>query len=199
MQTIIFDFDGVIHDTFEIAYSINLDVLGSDLTRETYRDFFNGNIYSHSSVTKETAAAFNTKCEESFAKLRLDPNTKLLLEQLKQKYELFIITSNQECVIKPYFERSDASHIFTEILGVETHKSKVKKFEYIFEKYNTVGSDCIFVTDTLGDILEGNKAGVTTIAVNFGFHDATRLAPGNPYRIVSSLEELMSTITELQQ
>jgi beta-phosphoglucomutase-like phosphatase (HAD superfamily) len=34
MKTIIFDFDGVIHDTFELAYEINVGIFGKNLTKE---------------------------------------------------------------------------------------------------------------------------------------------------------------------
>lgn len=39
-KAIIFDFDGVIHDTFELAYKVNVEILGESLTKEKYRDFF---------------------------------------------------------------------------------------------------------------------------------------------------------------
>ena len=47
---------------------------------------------------------------------------------------------------------------------------------------------------TLGDILEGHKAGVRTIAVDFGFHGRDRLEKGEPFKIVSSFEEVMEEI-----
>ena len=34
MKAIIFDFDGVIHDTFELAYKINVEISGESLAEE---------------------------------------------------------------------------------------------------------------------------------------------------------------------
>lgn len=37
MKTIIFDFDGVIHGTFELAYKINVSIFGESHTREKHK------------------------------------------------------------------------------------------------------------------------------------------------------------------
>jgi len=61
IKAIIFDFDGVIHDTFEIAYKINLEVMEHDIGRDEYRDLFNGNIYKNIKITKKSAGDFFEK------------------------------------------------------------------------------------------------------------------------------------------
>jgi len=77
------------------------------------------------------------------------------------------------------------------------NKSKVEKFKYLFKKYKLKPEDCIFITDTLGDILEGNKVGVRTIAVDFGFHKRDRLEKGKPFKIVSSFDEILKVIGDM--
>ncbi len=202
MKAIIFDFDGVIHDTYEMAYQINLKISGENLTREQHRDFFNGNIFEKVVVDEEKERAeseqFYELQNEAYKYLKIDENIKTNLEKLSKKYSLFIISSNQEEALDNYFQNNKFIHIFREILGAETHKSKVEKFKYLFEKYSLEADDCIFVTDTLGDILEGNKVGVKTIAVDFGFHKKDRLEKGNPFKIVSSFEEITEVINNLQ-
>ena len=119
------------------------------------------------------------------------------LEELAKKYSLFIISSNQEEALNIYFQNNKFTHIFKEIMGAETHQSKVEKFKYLFEKYKLQSEDCVFVTDTLGDILEGNKAGIRTVAVDFGFHGRDRLEKGNPFKIVSSFDEVVKVIKNM--
>ena len=53
------------------------------------------------------------------------------------------------------------------------------------------------MTDTLGDILEGKKAGVTVVAVDFGFHKRDRLEKGEPFRIVSNFDEILEVVEEI--
>lgn len=44
MKAIIFDFDGIIHDTFELAYEIHKQ-FNPENTREKYRSYFDGNLF----------------------------------------------------------------------------------------------------------------------------------------------------------
>ncbi|MBM3232725.1 HAD family hydrolase [Candidatus Pacearchaeota archaeon] len=89
------------------------------------------------------------------------------------------------------------NHIFSEILGFETHKSKEEKFRILFSKHNLKIDECIFVTDTLGDIFEASKVGLRTIAVDFGFHDKGRLKKGKPLMILSKFEDILPAIEKL--
>lgn len=197
MKAIIFDFDGVIHDTFELVHRINTIVLGKEMDKDKYKDYFNGNLYDKIDVKTEVQQKFEKLHSEEFKLLKIEEDIKNHLEELHKKYPLFIITSNNETNLETYFHNNDLKHIFKEILGVETHTSKVEKFNMIFEKHNLKVDECVFVTDTLGDILEGNKVGIKTIAVDFGFHEKKRLEKGNPYKIVSNFDDIIKTIEEL--
>lgn len=198
MKTIIFDFDGVIHDTYELTYQISVEVMGKDLTREKHRSFSDGNIFdvvmTDSKKGEECSEKIIKMQNEALKCLKIDENIRKCLETLHESYPLFIISSNRESALDAYFQNNNFTHIFKEILGAETHQSKVEKFKYIFEKYDLATDDCIFVTDTLGDILEANKVGLKTIAVDFGFHERERLEKGNPFKIVSSFDEVIASI-----
>ena len=199
IKAIIFDFDGVIHDTFELVYKINLEVLKHNISRDEYRDFFDDNLYKSSKITKESARQFFEKQNKAFQHLKIEKNIKEFLKKLYEKHSLFIISSNQEQALNTYFQNNNFINIFKEVLGMETDKSKIEKFKMVFEKYNLKAEECIFVTDTLGDILEGNKVGIKTIAVDFGFHEQERLKKGNPFKIVSNFRELDEEIKKLNK
>ncbi|MBI2112526.1 HAD family hydrolase [Candidatus Woesearchaeota archaeon] len=83
---------------------------------------------------------------------------------------------------------------FHEVLGAEIDPSKAERFYLLFKKYDIKPEECLFVTDTLGDILEANQVMVKTIAVDFGFHERKRLKKGNPAMIVSTFSELVKAI-----
>lgn len=152
-KTIVFDFDGVIHDTYELCYQLNIKVSGKDLTREQHRDFFNGNLFEKVVIDAKKEKAESEQYyklqNEAYKQLKIDENIKINLEKMSEKYSLFIISSNQEEALDNYFQNNKFGHIFKEMLGAETHKSKVEKFKYLFEKYNLKPKDCIFITDTL--------------------------------------------------
>jgi methionyl-tRNA synthetase len=205
IKSIIFDFDGVIHDTFEMAYMISRQFHESDFSKENYKNLFNGSIFKGShlktkkSFNKEDFEKFYELSKADFKKIKLEKSIEHQLRDLKKKYKLFIITSNTEEIINDYFHRSDAHDIFEEILGYETHKSKVEKFKIIFNKYKLDKDNSVFVTDTLGDILEGNEVGIKSIAVTFGFHERERLEKGNPYKIVDNFKQIRKVIEGLEK
>ncbi|MEI6850149.1 MAG: HAD-IA family hydrolase [archaeon] len=190
IKSIIFDFDGVIHDTFEIGFRLN-KIVNPDITEGEYRDFFNGNLYEHKKgITPVRIEKFFELQEKEFEALMIEEEIKQELLKLKKKYKLFIVTSNKEGTLKKYFERSNLSNLFDEILGIETHTSKEEKFKLMFERNKLNKEECIFITDTLGDLLEAQRFGIKTIAVDYGFHDVERLKKGNPIKIISHIKEI---------
>ncbi len=202
MKAIIFDFDGVIHDTFELYYKIHKH-FNSNSSRENYRSYFEGKAISpkgkdkSNDENKKEFIKFRELELEAFKDLNLEKEIKRELEKLDKDFDLYIISSNSINNLKIYFENSKFTHIFKDILGYETHKSKIEKFKILFEKYNLDKDSCVFVTDTLGDILEANKVGVKTIACTFGFHDEARLKKGNPFKIVRKFEDIGKVVKKI--
>ena len=196
VKAIIFDFDGVIHNTLEVAFEAQSKTLPG-ITMEEYKSFFDGNIYTNKKINSKTSNAYFSFVEEPFKKLRTRVEVKQELIQLNSNFQMFIITSNKESLINPYLLTNNLEVLFKEVLGKETHHSKIEKFSFLFKKYNLLKEDCIFITDTLGDILEANKVGLKTIAVDFGFHERERLEKGNPFKIVSHFNEILPLIKDL--
>ena len=199
IKAIIFDFDGVIHDTFDLAYGIHKN-LNPKLSKEDYRSYFDGNLFEivAKKPLKEKPGKFRELEFEAFKKLKIEGEIRNVLQKLSKKYDLYIISSNTAKNLNMYFENNNFTNIFKEIFAMETHKSKSEKFKILFNKYGLDSDSCIFITDTLGDILEAKKAGVKSIACTFGFHEKERLEKGNPYKIVSSFDEIMKVITEIK-
>ena len=198
VRAIIFDFDGVLEDTFEFCYGI-AKTSNPNLTEEKYRQMFTGNFYAGLDKTDFVLTEnFDEKYEKQLEKREIDPELKDIVEKLAQEYKCFIISSSSGVVIENYLRRNDILDCFEKTLGYEVAKSKVEKFGMIFAEYDLNNEDCVFVTDTLGDVLEGNAVGVKSIGITGGFHEEEMLSKGEPYKIVNSFEELFSEISELQ-
>lgn len=52
--------------------------------------------------------------------------------------------------------------------------------------------DCIYVGDTLTDMMTGKNAGLFTVGVLWGFRDIEEIKKGNPAAIISSPKEIFS-------
>ena len=122
------------------------------------------------------------------------PTMERIGSELALRYRLAIITSSVESPVTEYFEDKKIRHCFDAIFDMNVHRSKVVKFGMARERYGASVEDCIFITDTLGDIREANNAGVQTIAVTWGFHDRATLQRGSPYAIIDTPAELIPTI-----
>ncbi len=198
-KAIIFDFDGVIHDTFEFHRGKVGEFAGTSISKQDFQDIHNGNFYEHKNDKLDNVdwIAYRDFTHEGFKTFQIDEKMKEMLLALNDSHELFIISSGGEKNIGVFVKNNGLENIFKEVLGGETHSSKVEKFNSIFKKYNLSNEDVIFITDTLGDILEANEMNIKTIAVDFGYHPRETLEKGKPFKIVSSVGELSETIKNL--
>jgi len=191
VKAIILDFDGVIHNTFEFHRNKLQKFTGVKVSCEDFKKMHDGNFFDHQNNVLKNV---NWPWYRDFVyadeiRLKIIPKIKTMLLDLSEKFGLFIISGAGSKNISDYLKNNGVD-VFKEVLGFEANASKIEKFNFLFEKYGLFPDDCIFVTDTLGDILEANVVNVKTIAVDFGFHDKTRLEKGNPLAIISSFSEL---------
>lgn len=189
-KIIIFDFDGVIADSLNIAFEVN-KLSKPSLTLERYRAGYNGNInevqYKDKVVNKIN---FFKEYGERFADLGIDPEKKNFIQKLAQEFQLFIISSTTGDIIREYLKRHDIFDCFTDIFGNEIDTSKVKKFHMLFNQYNIKADDVIFITDSSGDVDEAKEAGVRTIVgILGGYQNEEILEKSTPTTILSNFSQ----------
>jgi phosphoglycolate phosphatase-like HAD superfamily hydrolase len=193
MKAILFDFDGVLHNTFDLHLKKIRDFSGYPLTGQEYRDMYNGNFHGHAveALRDVDWLAYRDFVRKHFVNLVMEDEVKNTLRALRDQWDLFIVSSGGEDVIRGYLEKNGVSELFRAILGREFHTSKIEKFQYIFQQYGFGSGDAVYVTDTLGDILEAKRVELESIAVDFGFHPREKLEEGDPYRIISDFKDLI--------
>ena len=196
IKAIIFDYDGVIHDTFHFHREQIKEFTGVDIPEDDFRDIHNGNFFvNKNEKLKDTDwIAYRDFIYEPQLKLKIEDKIKDNLIILSRDYDLLIVSSGGTKNISDYLEKNGLKGIFKEILGGDFYRSKVDKFNFIFKKYSLTPEDCVFITDTLGDILEANEIGIKTIAVDFGYHSRETLEKGKPFKIVSNFTEILDII-----
>lgn len=194
MKTIFFDFDGVIADSFDAAFAVS-KLIHPLITEEIYRKRFEGNI--NESVTEEEVKTvhnpeidFFTELEPRLARCSVFPGMKEVIEKVSKDNKCIIVSSTRTDLIQTFLRANGLLDCFAEVLGNDVHKSKIAKIQMAFEKYNLAAGDCIFVTDTLGDIKEAHHVGVPTIAVSWGYQFKETLEQGKPSAIVETPGEL---------
>lgn len=205
-RIIIFDLDGVLFDSIGLAMA-SMSVSWPGLTEEMYKELLCGNI--HEELKKITLPKKQRTEEEEaerrllYAKNKLEvpmyPGAKELLQELHaRKYTLVLNSSAYDRNVHPLLEKSNIDSLFDFVATAEISKSKVDKFKLIEERYSLTSGDCLFITDTLGDVREAELANIPTVAVTWGAHDRSyfnRLPNSkNLLAIVDTCEELKKFI-----
>lgn len=200
MKVILFDFDGVIVDTFSFCYRImnSRDAISEDF----YRAKFEGNINDAFKKPEQNpdAKLFDFYGQYNPELMACQPNEEVVkvIKELARNHTLIIISSTISSSIEQFLEVHGLADVFKEILGNDVEKSKVKKINDVLQRYGIKSTETVFITDTLGDIKEANVCGVKSIAVTWGYHSSTTLEKGSPYKIIDHPNKLIETIQEMK-
>ncbi|MEM0465597.1 MAG: HAD-IA family hydrolase [Candidatus Pacearchaeota archaeon] len=197
IKVIVFDYDGVIEDTYEQNFELfQKQFLG--LTKEEHKKLYDGNLHEQKEKLRHRDTGFDVS--ESMDNLRekliIKPEIREELIKLSKEYILGIISSGKSKGINTYI-KNNRINVFSFVYGSDIHKSKIEKFKIVMQDYNVSSNEIVFITDTLGDILEANKLNIRTIAVDFGYHEKERLYIGNPFKIISKFQDIIPTLEEI--
>lgn len=200
---LLFDFDGVLADSFNEAYSVTKTIRPWITTEDEYRDLFMGNVYEVLAAhEKSDARLLTTQAEDGFfikyfelmKHVDVIPAMREIIPILAASHRLLIISSAYGYIIKDVLERGNLLHHFEEILGSDVERNKTKKIQTVFDRHGVDPSETLFITDTAGDVREARKVNVDSIAVTWGYHNTDRLLTADPFAIVHTPQELLLTI-----
>jgi phosphoglycolate phosphatase-like HAD superfamily hydrolase len=197
---ILFDFDGVIVNSTALSFAVSQQ-FDPDLDHEGYRKLFEGNVYDAFEKKRGPDDGHRDRYFEVYAprfraEAMLVPGIDKVIRTLHASYTLAVISSTPTVVIEEFLTRYGMRELFSELLGVDVHTSKVEKIRMVFDKYGATAEDCVFITDTLGDIGEAQVHHVGAIGVVWGLHDRETLERGVPFRIVQKVSEIPDAVTD---
>ncbi len=198
MKLIIFDFDGVLVDTLLMHYKISKEA-NNGLPLDVFKSLFDGNIYKsveNNSKVKQHPRFFE-RYEEESRELIVPEILKNIIQELNKKYILAIVSATPSALIEKILKQANMSGCFSDILGGDIHKSKVVKNKMLLDKYKILSNEAVYITDTVGDIIEARECGIKSIAVTWGFQDEKTLLKAKPEKIVSTPGDLLKAIEEI--
>ena len=197
-KLVIFDFDGVLVNTLEFSYIIHKEKNPS-LTWKNFQDFSNGNFIEAIHKIEHGSNYiipydFKEKYQDKIEKINIHKTLHESIVSLSNDYKIAIVSSTDSYLINDFLVKENLRNYFSDILGTDVNKSKVIKINSLLKKYNVLSKDVVFITDSLGDILEGNACGVKSIGVTWGIHAKENLEKGNPIAIIDSPLDLLEEI-----
>ncbi|MBP6385530.1 MAG: YjjG family noncanonical pyrimidine nucleotidase [Pseudarcicella sp.] len=134
--------------------------------------------------------------QTSTQKPHLLPNTKAILEYLKPKYQLHIITNGFIEIQQIKLKNSEIHHYFKEIITSEHSgfkKPHPQMFSFALDLVNANASDCIMIGDTFEtDVMGAEASGVDAIFYNSENRDQTKTEI--PFLEINDLIELKNIL-----
>lgn len=194
IKVVFIDNDGVMQR--ETAYFHFNAILknGGSITKKQYYNALKGNWYK--SEEKESLLGnfdwnlYIKKIIEPYSKLEMLEDTKKTLRYLSKSYQLVVVSSGSEKVMKPYFENNGVNQFFTQVLGKESGLSKKEKMTKYLNNNGIDPSESMIVSDTLGDLSEAAEIGVRGIGILWGVHRKVDLKKAEPVRLIKEFKEL---------
>ena len=213
IECVIFDLDGTLLDSRECSIKATKAAftemglkVPSEVVIEHYmgipieESFFK---MSEQPLDQETATelirVFRTyyqTYEEST--LNVFPEIPHVLEILmKRKVPCFVVSSKKTAVVKRNLAAQSLVAFFEEIIGsdaVSHYKPHPEGIDKVVTHYQFDPTRTIMVGDAIFDIQMGKAAGVKTIAVTWGSHDAKKLSAEKPDALAEVPQDILDYI-----
>ncbi len=196
---IMFDFDGVVADSFDVFFAefsgatreLGYEKLDS---KEALLKLFEGNVITGLIKAgfpvwklKEFGKRFGPRIAEANRRVQPFAGMVPLLGDLARDHTVYVITSNTTLAVEDFLQRHAVAGI-RDVLGADKESSKVKKIKAVRKLHPEL--EPWYIGDTKGDMVEGNTAGATTVAVTWGWHSEEKLLEGRPDHVVHTQGDL---------
>jgi phosphoglycolate phosphatase len=207
-STIVFDFDGTIADTFTVVLDIfhRLERRTKPLTEEE-QVLMRGAALMQVRLRSVIRAAsrldvpfwrlpFLFAVAQFLLRRRMHevqpyPGMPELIKQLAAEgHTLFIVSSNSSHNIKKFLKAQNLQKYFTTVYGDVRPQKKAKMLKHIVGKKKRRAKKAWLVGDEDRDIRAGKSAGMTTVAVSWGYNSIFQLQEAKPKRIVTTADAL---------
>lgn len=190
---VIFDFDGVIVDTINIALCA-IQAAGFTLNRAEFLKLFEGNFYEsiyrrkefNKRETNRRLAMFFFHYQQSAQEAKPFDGMCDAIECTKERAKIAIVSSIPSGPIDEFLKKNRLRQHVSLILGAEIAHDKVTKLR-MAHRVTPNAAWKFFATDTLGDLREARRLRDLDLArygVTWGYHDRTTLLRGKPHGLI---------------
>lgn len=196
-EFILFDFDGVIADTFGMTLDI-IRQANPDETEQVFKQRFVGNSSNKEIIDLTTVAGvdfFNEYADRILDQPVVNGLTDVL-DFVSENFTTILVSSTITAPIKKYLEHYNLTKYFSALFCNDIPTSKSEKFQIIIKHYKIKPSECVFITDTMGDIKEAHKVKIPSVGVTWGYHDEAMIRASNPVATIDYPTQLKGAIEE---
>ena len=132
---------------------------------------------------------------ESHALTQVYPGVRQTLEGLReQQVELAIVTNKPERFVAPLLDEKGLGGYFRCIVGGDTlpqQKPDPAALLHVLRLARVGAAQALFVGDSRNDVRAAKAAGVTCVALSYGYNHGRPIAEENPARVLDNLTGLL--------
>lgn len=208
MALIIFDFDGVLADTFDDLIQSGQEVCNELGVKHAVKkeDLSDLEVMSFATfgraceVPEHLVDRFVQRCLERLAANDSPPaiftGLSSIVRQLSLRNTIVIITTNSSQNVHAFLVEHGLSECVHAVYGVDIPGSKAQKISSAMERFLPgTNSEAVFmIGDSLSDVRAAKEASVTSVAVTWGHQSLEHLLRGNPDFVVNFPHELTEII-----
>lgn len=193
-QYVIFDFDGTLADSQEVAVQVINELAPKYDFPQIENDQFSNFMKQSASLQEFSLVAneFYTLYKESLHNIRLFDGMKDVLVQLHNLgYGVAVISSNEESNIRSYFAMQGLDFV-SDIYTSSNLFGKDEMLNQFSEKYKVEKTDLLYVGDEVRDVQACHRCGVSVVWVPWGYASEEHITPEKPtYKAKSPADILM--------
>lgn len=205
MKTVIFDFDGTIADSLEVAISIYRELTGDDrkMSPEEIEELrklplikvvqsIGVPIWKVPLLLRKGRKVMHGRLGE----IQVFEGLPAVCERLhKEGYSLKIVSSNSVENVQTFLKKHNMEGYFSEIHGSVGLFTKARVLKKIMKKEKLHPCTVCYVGDEARDIVASKKAGIQIVSVAWGYNDESLLRDMQPYAIARTPHELYDVLS----
>ncbi|MFP4111652.1 MAG: HAD-IA family hydrolase [Candidatus Woesearchaeota archaeon] len=208
IKSIIFDFDGVISDSFPVTKMIfeNLKKekgLFKDMKIENMLDDGIEETIRKSPHPKLYVLWLMLKAQKDYSEELSDtdliPGMEKVIKYLSKNYDLNILSSNRKENIEKFLEKKKLKNYFSDIYSIKSLFGKHRSMRNILRKKRLKARHIIYVGDEDRDVLSLKKINVKVISVTWGYNSKKRLEEVNRLFIAEKPEEIIKNVKKIDK
>jgi len=209
IQYILFDFDGTLADTIDLAISIYNRIAPEynrkPLTPEETKIIAAGRpqeLLKQFGMSPQKLAVIMLRIKNEIHELmpQMQPfeGVPEAVQKIKSKgYRLAIITSNSRSNVNLFMKNNGMDQEFDFVYSGKSIFGKDKVFKRMFRKKNISPARVIYIGDETRDIEACKKVGIPIISVTWGMNNKEILSTLHPDQMAHSPQEIIGSIEKI--
>lgn len=216
MKSVIFDMDGVLVDSSMLYAKVIRNVLktkGYDFSLDHVLEriiphitkwidaLLPKNLETRNAILNELTERIKEETAKGSRDVKYQKNVERLLEEISQKYILFLITNSGSRLTENILKERGLRRFFRKIITADDgFATKEKAIEHLLKEFKLNKKDLIYIGDTRKDVLCAKSVGCRVIILytpfswDYGNHNGIKSA--KPDMVVKSFDNLVRALKE---